>query len=554
MNKTKLFWADKKAEQVVERRSGHSPGDPELGEYVIKTSASISGVLHIGRLSDAIRSESVCRALVDGGYKAKLIWVAEDMDPLRRVPEGVPESYAEYIGLPVVKIPDPWGCHRSYADHHVSEYKEVLEKFLAVKPECFSMEEEYRKGSFRKYVKIYLDRIDELRGILGRYREKPLAEEWSPWLPVCKSCGRVITPRVERIVDGEVYYTCQDYVFEGSVAKGCGYEGVANPLRDEGKLLWKGEWAAQWARWRVAAEGAGKEYNVPGSAWFVNAEIAARILSYPPPEPIFYEHIMFKGEKMSASHGNVIYPSEWLETAPPEALRLFLLKKIGKTRSFDWLDLPRLVEEYDNLARWYQRVVKREGEKWSREEAHRRRLYEMVRLPTSPVYPNPLPYSLAVTLAQVFPPGQEERVLKALKKLGHLGETPTPTQVSQVLERLAQARRWVELHAPGEQRFYLLKELGPEIREKLSKEQQHGLGLLAELLEESWEKLDAERLEREIFRIAREEVGLDPPKFFQGVYLVLVGKPHGPRAANFILSLDKSFVVERFRAAAEGRS
>ncbi|RLG71132.1 MAG: lysine--tRNA ligase, partial [Methanobacteriota archaeon] len=421
MARPKLFWADKKARQIVARRSSHIAGEVSSEEFIIKTSASISGVLHIGRLSDAIRGDTVCRALVDEGYKARLIWVAEDMDPLRRVPEGVPESYAEYIGLPVVKIPDPWGCHRNYADHHVSEYKEVLEEFLATKPEYYSMEEEYRKGSFREYVKLYLDKIDELREIHAGYRGKPLAAGWSPWLPVCKNCGRVITPRVERFEDGKVYYTCQDYVFEATIAKGCGYEGVANPLRDEGKLLWKGEWAAQWARWKVAAEGAGKEYNVPGSAWFVNAEIAAKILSYPPPEPIFYEHILFRGEKMSASHGNVIYPREWLETAPPEALRLLLLKKIGKTRNFDWGDLPRLVEEYDNLARWYQQVVKPGKEGGSREEAHRQRLYEMVRLPNSPLEPNPLPYSLAITLAQIVPAKHVEHVIKILKKLGRLG-------------------------------------------------------------------------------------------------------------------------------------
>ncbi|RLG69616.1 MAG: hypothetical protein DRO11_07480, partial [Methanobacteriota archaeon] len=107
--------------------------------------------------------------------------------------------------------------------------------------------------------------------------------------------------------------------------------------------------------------------------------------------------------------------------------------------------------------------------------------------------------------------------------------------------------------AKEEQRFSILKDLPPEVCGSLSKEQQHGLGLLAELLEERWEKLDADQLEKEIFRIAREELGVEPSTFFKGVYLVLIGKPYGPRAASFILSLDRAFVVQRFRKASKRR-
>ena len=285
-----IFWADQKAKEIVTRKKFRyiDKEIPEFKEYVIKTSASISGVLHIGRLSDSIRGDSVCRALLDKGYKAKLVWVAEDMDPLRKIPEGVPPSYEEYIGLPVVKVPDPWGCHDSYAEHHVAGYKETLEEFLYVKPEYYSMQEEYNKGSFKEYIKAYLENLDKVIKIQNKYREKSLQRGWSPWLPVCKNCGKIITPRIEKYEDGKVYYKCEDYAFEKHVAKGCGYEGIANPLKDEGKLLGKGEWAAQWARWRVVAEGAGKEYVVPTSAWWVNAELVEKILNYPMPVPIFY--------------------------------------------------------------------------------------------------------------------------------------------------------------------------------------------------------------------------------------------------------------------------
>src|SRR3989338_3612601 len=154
-----LFWADQKARDIVERREFKyiKKEIPGFDKFTVKTSASLSGVLHIGRLSDTIRGDSVHKALKDYGAKARLIWVAEDMDPLRKVPEGVPKDYEKYIGMPVTDLPDPEGCHKSYADHHVAEYFKVLDEFVTEKMEKFSMRAEYKAGNFRPYIKKILD-------------------------------------------------------------------------------------------------------------------------------------------------------------------------------------------------------------------------------------------------------------------------------------------------------------------------------------------------------------------------------------------------------------
>ncbi|HLD96812.1 MAG TPA: hypothetical protein VI934_00540 [Candidatus Nanoarchaeia archaeon] len=103
-----LFWADQLAGKIANREKyryvDRKVEKPK--EFVVKTSASISGVLHIGRLSDTVRGATVYRALVDAGEKARFIWVAEDMDPLRKIPAGVPASYEKYIGTAVSTLPD----------------------------------------------------------------------------------------------------------------------------------------------------------------------------------------------------------------------------------------------------------------------------------------------------------------------------------------------------------------------------------------------------------------------------------------------------------------
>src|SRR3989338_11394849 len=155
-----LFWADQFAEEIIHRKSFRYLPDrkvPNFDVFTVKTSASLSGVLHIGRLSDTIRGSSVYQALKDAGAKARLIWVAEDMAPLRKVPEGVPKDYEKYIGMPVTDLPDPDGCHKSYADHHVAEYFKVLDEFVTEKMEKFSMRAEYKAGNFRPYIKKILD-------------------------------------------------------------------------------------------------------------------------------------------------------------------------------------------------------------------------------------------------------------------------------------------------------------------------------------------------------------------------------------------------------------
>ncbi|NOZ77520.1 MAG: lysine--tRNA ligase [Euryarchaeota archaeon] len=530
-----LFWADQKAREIANRKKFRylDRDIPDFDTYTIKTSASISGVLHIGRLSDTIRGESVCRALKDAGYRARMIWVAEDMDPLRKIPEGVPGEFVDYIGVPVTDVPDPWGCHKTYAEHHVSRYLEVIDEFVSVPVEKFSMKEEYEKGSFGPFIQRVLERMEEVREIQNRYRERPLEEGWSPFAPICRGCGKIITPRVEGFKDGLVHYTCRDYDFEKHTARGCGFQGEADPLKDPGKLMWKGEWAAQWARWQVACEGAGKEYVVPTSAWWVNAEIAERILDFPMPVPIFYEHLMIDGQKMSASVGNVVYPHQWLEVAPAELLRFFYNKKLMKTRSFSWRDLPRLYDEYDRCSRVYFGQEEVDNEK---EKRHLRRLYEISQK-GEPQRPNPLPFSHAVVAAQIF---SGDALVESLKRSGHwdddLGD--------EILKRAGHARRWSELYLPEAERTSLEVDV-EEVRSRLSDEQKSLLEELAGFV--AGGQRTGDDIQGFIFDAANRR-GLKLAKAFQAVYLATVGKTRGPKAGPFLASLDRDWLVERLRA------
>lgn len=531
-----LFWADQLTDRIINREK-YRYLDKKVEkpkEFVVKTSASISGVLHIGRLSDTVRGASVYRALVDAGEKARFIWVAEDMDPLRKIPAGVPAGYEKYIGMAVSTLPDPEGCHKSYAEHHTDEYFKVLHEFVFEDMERFSMQDEYARGSFAPYIKKLIENAAKVIEIQNKHRTNPLKKDWMPWSPLCSSCGKIITTRVTAVDEktGTVSYVCKDYLFETTIAKGCGHKGEADPLKDPGKLAWKSEWAAQWARWRVSTEGAGKEYQVPNSAFWINAEICERVLDFPSPEPIFYEHLTIEGVKMSASLGNVVYPRQWLEVASPQLLRFFYNKRLMTSRSFSWKELPMLYDEYDKAAAVYFDKAVLENEK---ERKHIKRLYEISNRANNKAIdvPSTLSFSHAAMVAQVF--SDEKDIITSLEKTGQYRKEEN----RQIMQRIKEARAWITNYAPDEVKYVLQHEVSNETKSKLAQPQIKALKTLAEKLKsKKWEEKE---LYNECYTIAKE-TGLQPPEFFKAAYLVLLNKERGPKLAPFLLALGEKAV------------
>ena len=527
-----LFWADQLAEKIIGRDKFRYSDRKfaKQSEFIVKTSASISGVLHIGRLSDTMRGATVYRALLDAGKKARFIWVAEDMDPLRKIPAGVPESYEKFIGTSVSTLPDAEGCHDSYAGHHTDEYFKVLHNFVFEDMKRYSMQDEYRKGNFNRFIARLLENSEVIREIQNKHRTNPLKKEWSPWTPDCENCGKIVTPRVKSTEDKKITYTCQDYLFETTVAKGCGHKGEADPMKDAGKLAWKSEWAAQWARWMVSTEGAGKEYQVPNSAFWINAEIAERVLDFPSPEPIFYEHLTIDGIKMSASLGNVVYPRQWLEVASPQLLRFFYNKRIMTERSFSWKELPLLYDEYDKAAAVFFDKLTIENEK---ERAHIKRLYGISGAPKSPERPIGLSFAHAAMVAQVF--DREEDIVNSLEKTGHYDKA----NHNQIMGRIMLARAWIGAYAPEELKYVLQLEVSGNVKSKLSQQQSNALKALAiKLASQKWEEKE---LYNECYNIAKGS-GLQPAEFFRAAYLVLLNKERGPKLAPFLIALGEKAV------------
>jgi lysyl-tRNA synthetase class 1 len=245
---------------------------------------------------------------------------------------------------------------------------------------------------------------------------------------------------------------------------------------------------------------------------------------------------MIDGEKMSASVGNVVYPHQWLEVAPAELLRFFYSKKLMKTRSFSWRDLPRLYDEYDRCSRIYFDLEEVENEK---ERRHIKRLYEISQK-GEPERPNPLPFSHAVMAAQIFP--SENSLVESLKRSGHwddaLGE--------EIMKRAGHGKKWAELYLPEEERTNLEVDV-EKVRSSLAEDQRKLLNEIADFLKESDKTGD--EIQVFIFDTANG-MGLKLARAFQAVYLATVGKTRGPKAGPFLASLDREWLIERLKDVA----
>ena len=95
-----MHWADVVAEKLLE--SGK--------EHVISSGITPSGPIHLGSMREILTADAIVKAVNDKGGSAKLVYIADNADPLRKVyPFLDEEKYSDKVGLPLAEIPAPYG-------------------------------------------------------------------------------------------------------------------------------------------------------------------------------------------------------------------------------------------------------------------------------------------------------------------------------------------------------------------------------------------------------------------------------------------------------------
>ncbi|HID09009.1 TPA: lysine--tRNA ligase, partial [Candidatus Micrarchaeota archaeon] len=209
-----MHWADVAAERVIRER-----GDKE--EYSVESGITPSGAVHVGNFRELFTVWAVAKALRAKGKKVRVIHFWDDYDRFRKVPKNVPSEWEEFLGRPVSEVPDPWGCHGSYAHHFMERFEEEIAG-LNMSVDFLHAAELYRSGFFEEEIRRAMEKRGKIRDILNRVREQakqePLPEDWWPVYVYCERCRKDSTEITA--FDGEhVHYRCRN----------CGYEGRTKP-------------------------------------------------------------------------------------------------------------------------------------------------------------------------------------------------------------------------------------------------------------------------------------------------------------------------------------
>jgi len=520
----------------------------EFTENNLKAATSISGIPHIGNAKDVIITDTVRKALDNINAKSKFYWIADDFDPLRKVPSNLDSAkFSQYLGMPVSEIPCPENCCKSYNHHFISLFKDSF-KDLDINPKVIWMSKLYQSGDFYDEIITAIRNRDKLREILNKYRENKLDEDWVPWNAICENCGKLITTKVISINEDVISYKCQGYSFKHITLEGCGYEGNYNLRKGIGKMPYRTEAAAQWKHFKITFEPWGKEHATkPGGTLWVNGEISEYVYNWPMPSFMIYEFILVDDQKMSSSRGNIITVNKWLQYAPPETLKYFCLRNPKSQTNVSLGNLPKLIDEYDDLVKTYFEV-KELTKKIEKKIKQLKKTFEFCQgdsIPTSIPIDSYLPYSIAVVISQ-FSLGKFDDLISILEAQNIKINILTEADKDLINNRLKLANNWVKDFGPERLKFAILEDLPENLDLKAPANIRNALQELAQIIKT--QDITANDLNARIHDVSTNN-DLNSNEFFELLYYLFIGKKSGPRLAKFILMLlkykGKNWVINR---------
>ena len=514
-------WYDKLAAEIIKR-------EKKLGRNLdllrVESGVAASGIPHIGSFSEVTRNYAVSIALKEQGYNSEFIVFSDNKDGLRSVPRGLPKTLEKYIGFPVTEIPDPFKCHSSYGDHMVNLLLEALDN-SGIKYKLIKGTEAYAKGLLNEEIRVLLENAKHVGQIVKEETGQEKYLEALPYFPVCESCGRIYTTKAYKFLpeENKVLYVCEGMEIKRKWLEGCGHKGEADYTKGQGKLAWKaGEFAARWRALGIRFEAYGKDI---ADSVRVNDRISREVLGYESPMHVQYEMFLDKGgKKISKSVGNVFTPQVWFRYGSPQSMVLLTLKRFVGTRNVSVVDIPRYMDELDELEDVY---FGRKRIKDQKEKAKLTGLYKYCWFMNPPTHPKVhVPYNLLVELAKVAPEGSEERfVASKLQDYGYVkGELP-----DHLKRRIKYALNWARDFKETTETFV---ELSPQERKAIE-----------QLVQKLRTVDNAEAIQSAIFESARNNE-IKPKKFFRTLYTLLLGTPSGPRLGPYLIDMGKENAIK----------
>lgn len=541
-------WIDQLTNQIIEWQKKN-----QIKKLHVDDMKTPSGRVHTGALRGVLIHDFIAQALAEKKLPVTSTYVFNDMDPMDGLPTYLDQAiYKPHMGKPLYKIPKP-KLEESGIDLNQTSQDELEDlkraknlaelyafdfihafKKLGCKQQIVFSHELYESGKMDKVIRLSLDSVDKLRQIYKEVAEYNLPNKWFPFQVICPQCGKVGTTLTTDWDGKTVEFSCLKDKVQWAV--GCGYKGRVSPFGGSGKLLWKVDWPAHWQVMGVTIEGAGKDHtSAGGSRDMADAQCKA-VFNITPPFDAPYEWILIRGAKMSSSKGVGTSAREFTQVFPPEVGRfLFGSKKYSQVIDFDptTMAIPDLYDEYDLAAQIYFKEL--DGDQ------RLARAFAISQVGHQPK-PHFLPRFRDLAIWMQYPEINLEQKFAEIKGTKLTGEEKLFLE-----NRKKYAQVWLDRYAPEE--FQLTaKTTLPNSAASMTDQQKIFLKEALALVDAktTW---NPQELQQKLFEMTKKMLGTK--EGFKAIYLAFLGKTYGPKAAWFLLGIDKNIRDQRLKQLLE---
>ncbi|MFT4076144.1 MAG: lysine--tRNA ligase [Asticcacaulis sp.] len=470
---------------------------------ILETGYGPSGLPHIGTFGEVARTTMVRQAfeaMTGGAWATRLICFSDDMDGLRKVPDGIPnaEILREDLYKPLTVVRDPFGEYPSFGQHNNARLKAFLDSF-GFTYEFLSSTLCYKSGMFDQTLLTALDRFDDIQKVMLPTLGPDRRATYSPFLPISPKTGFVLqVPTLERnVAAGTIVFEEEGERFEVPVTGG------------HVKMQWKPDWAMRWAALGVDYEMAGKDLI---DSVKVSSQVC-KVLGGTPPEGFNYELFLDEaGQKISKSKGNGLTMEDWLRYGAPESLAYYMFQSPKSAKKLYFDVIPRATDEFFQQLDAFPK----------QEEAKQieNPVWFVLRGETGIKSP-PVTFGLMLNLVSVAN-AQDKETLWGFLRAYIPGATP---ESEPVLDRLAgYAINYFEDFVKPSKTFRL-----PDEKEKAAMSD-----LAAKFRELPADTRDAEVLQNLVFEVGKAHEFEPLRAWFQALYEVLLGQSQGPRFGSFV--------------------
>ncbi len=510
MAKEEYHWVDQAAERIIKEKG-------EKKKYVCAAGITPSGTVHIGNFREIITVDLVNRGLKNKKKDVRFIYSWDNYDVFRKVPKNMPnqDMLKKHLREPIVDVPDPFGTAENYARHNELEIEKSISK-VGIKPKFLYQAKKYRKCEYAEGIKTAMQKKEEIKKILNKWRKEKLDDSWWPITGFCHKCSKDSLKFSNYDGDYKIDYVCS-----------CGYKKRADFRKDgEISLKWRIDWPMRWAHEKVDFEPGGKDHSTTGGSYTTAKEIV-KLYGWEAPSYQMYDFVRIKGAggKISSSIGNIITLNDCLDIYEPCIIRyLFAGTRANRefAISFD-LDVLKIYEDFDRTERIYFGKGQIENEK--RKETEKRN-YELSSIEIPKKIPLQPSFRHLTTLIQIY----DFDIGKVMKQF----EAKSDFDKNRLKTRIRCAINWLKKYAPDDIKFELQKDVSDEIKDSLSEKQKKAIRLLNEKIRKK--RYNEKEMAEEIYCVCKE-VEINTKEFFEAAYFILLNKKRGPRLAPFIITL-----------------